>query len=91
MSVRRQRKSFAKPQRPRLQIESLEPRQMLSGNPIVIPIVSGTTYTFKDADSTTVKIKLTGAGSGQLTLTNGLKTGGSIDTLSITGTTPPPN
>ncbi len=86
MSARRQRKSFAKPQRPRLQIESLEPRQMLSGNPIVIPIVSGTTYTFKDADNTTVKIKLTGAGSGQLTLTNGLKTGGAIDTLSITGT-----
>lgn len=59
---------------------------MLSGNPIVIPIVSGTTYSFRDGDGTTVKVKLTGAGSGQMTLTNGLKTGGSIDTLSLSGT-----
>lgn len=87
MSLRRQRHSFSNPQRRFLQIESLEPRQMLSGNPVVIPIVSGTTYSFKDADNTPVRIKLTGAGSGQLTLTNGLATGGAIDTLTISGTT----
>lgn len=57
----------------------------MSGNQ-VISITSGTTYTFYDADRTKVSVKLMGSGSGQLTLTNGLGTGGSIDTLMISGT-----
>jgi hypothetical protein len=71
----------------RLGLEPLESREMLSGNPVVVPIVSGSTYVFRDADGTTVKVKLTGPGAGQMTLTNGLATGGSIDTLTVTGTT----
>lgn len=86
MSLQRKRHSSAHRHGVQLGFESLESRHMLSGNPAIIQIASGTTYSFKDGDGTTVKVKLTGKGSGQMTLTNGLTTGGSIDTLTISGT-----
>lgn len=85
MGLKRRRQRSANRHNPRLRFEPLERRDLMSGNQ-VISITSGTTYSFRDADGTKVNVKLTGAGSGEMTLTNGLMTGGSINTLMIAGT-----
>ena len=69
-----------------LQIESLEDRSLLNGGSI-IPLVSGETLRFLDADGSKVTVRLSGPGSGTLTLTNGATTGGDIERLTLSGTT----
>ena len=66
-----------------LSMEKLEDRSLMA----VIPLVSGQTATFQDADGTEVRVKLTGPGQGSLELENGVLTGAAIDSLSLTGTT----
>lgn len=83
MSKWKRRHSRPNPAGPRFGFERLESRDMLSS----IPIVSGQTFTFQDGDGTTVKVKLTGPGSGALTLSNGQATGGSISYMTIQDTT----
>jgi hypothetical protein len=65
-----------------LRFEQLERRELLSA----IPITSGTSVRFVDGDGTKVVVKLTGGGSGSFTLTNGLTTGGWIDSMTLSGT-----
>jgi len=67
-------------------IESLEPRLVLTPA-ATISIVSGQVVSFTDSDGSVVKIKLTGPGIGELTLTNGETTGGSMDHLVLSDTT----
>lgn len=85
MSVWGKRQNRSKPQGTQLRFETLERRELLSANHI-FPLTSGNTVSFKDADGTTVKVKLTGSGSGSFTLTNGLQTGAPIASMTITGT-----
>ena len=67
-------------------IESLEPRLVLT--PVAtISIVSGQVISLSDSDGSVIKVKLTGPGSGELTLTNGETTGGSINQLILSDTT----
>ncbi len=66
-------------------IEGLEPRLVLTPA-VTIPIVSGEVASFVDSDGSVVKVKLIGPGSGELILTNGEATGGSMDELVLTDT-----
>ncbi|WP_428304434.1 beta-1,3-glucanase family protein [Lacipirellula sp.] len=86
MGLKRRRQRSANRHNPRFRFEPLERRDLMSGNQ-VISITSGTTYNFRDADGTKVAVKLMGPGSGQMTLTNGQLTGGSIDWMTLSGTT----
>ena len=52
----------------------------------VIPLISGQTTTFRDADGTQVKVKLDGPGQGSMELVGGVLTGAAIDNIVITGT-----
>jgi len=85
MSVWGKRQNRSKPHGTLLRFEPLERRELLSAN-YIFPLTSGNTVSFKDADGTTVKVKLTGSGSGSFTLTNGLQTGAPIASMTITGT-----
>lgn len=85
MSAWGKRQNRSNPQGARLGFESLERREMLSGN-YVFTLTSGNTVSFTDADGTKVKVKLMGSGSGSFTLTNGLSTGAPIASMSINGT-----
>lgn len=68
------------------QTESLEPRLVLSVG-TQIPIISGQTTSFTDADGSLIKIRLTGPGSGFITLQNGEVNGSNIEGLFLTETT----
>ena len=82
MKFWRSRKQVRKSQHAGLSIEKLESRELMA----VIPIVSGQTATFQDADGTQVNVKLVGPGQGSIELTNGQITGAGIDSLQLTGT-----
>jgi len=79
----RKRKQSAKSNPSQLSLERLEERAMMA----VIPLASGETARFHDADGTEVKVKLLGPGQGTIELMGGVLTGAAIDTLSLTGTT----
>lgn len=83
MKFWRKRKQPAKSHKPQLCLERLEERAMMA----VIPLASGETARFYDADGTEVKVKLLGPGSGTIELVGGVTSGASIDTLSLAGTT----
>jgi hypothetical protein len=85
MSAWSKRQNRSNPQGSQLRFEALERREMLSAN-YVFNLTSGNTVSFKDADGTTVKVKLMGSGSGSFTLTNGLQTGAPIAAMTIAGT-----
>jgi len=85
MSAWSKRQNRSNPHGSQLRFEALERREMLSAN-YVFNLTSGNTVSFKDADGTTVKVKLMGSGSGSFTLTNGLQTGAPIAAMTIAGT-----
>lgn len=85
MSAWGKRQNRSNPYGARLGFESLERRELLAAD-YVFTLSPGNTVSFKDADGTTVKVKLMGSGSGSFTLTNGLKTGAPIASMTITGT-----
>lgn len=79
------RQNRSNPQGTRLRFESLERRDMMSGN-YVYTLTSGNTVSFTDDNGTKVNVKLMGAGSGSFSLTNGLQNGAPIAGMTITGT-----
>ena len=83
MNFWRKRKKAPKFAGASLSLEKLEDRAMMA----VIPIASGQTTTFQDADGTQVNVRLTGPGQGSLELVGGVLTGAAIDSLELTGTT----
>ena len=82
MKFWRKRKQSIKSSKALLSMERLEDRAMMAA----IPLASGQTATFHDADGTEVKVKLAGPGQGSIELVGGILTGAAIDTLSLTGT-----
>jgi Beta-1,3-glucanase/Bacterial Ig-like domain (group 3) len=78
-----QRKKLSPSKNASLTLERLEERAMMA----VIPLASGQTAKFRDADGTEVKVKLVGPGQGSIELVGGVLTGAAIDTLTLTGTT----
>ena len=79
------RKKMLKPMKSHgagLSMEKLEDRAMMA----VIPLISGQTATFHDADGTQVKVKLAGPGQGSMELVGGVLTGAAIDNIVLTGT-----
>jgi hypothetical protein len=66
-----------------LTIEQLEERNLMA----VIPLVSGQTARFQDADGTQVEVRLSGPGTGTLELENGGLTGAAIDSIVLNDTT----
>lgn len=84
MSAWGKRQNRSNPYGARLGFESLEKRELLAAD-YVYTLTSGNTVSFKDADGTTVKVKLMGSGSGSFTLTNGQQTGAPIAAMTITG------
>src|SRR5262245_41035303 len=68
-------------------VTQLEARTLLSSAPLAIPVPSGQTTTIRDANGVRVQLKLAGPGYGLLTLTNGQRSGGQMDTLTLKNTT----
>ncbi len=66
--------------------ETLEPRLVLTPA-ASIAIISGQVVSFTDSDGSVVKVKLTGPGSGTMTLVGGETTGGTINNLTLNDTT----
>ena len=76
------RKKLVKSHSAGLSMEKLEDRAMMA----VVPLISGQTTTFHDADGTQVKVKLAGPGQGSMELVGGVLTGAAIDNIVLNGT-----